>query len=452
MARVVIMAVLMVLGCGASEPPLPNSGADSMDGAVETGAVGAGGFLLTDADSVDERALSVDDAPSEETGAPDGSGAETAPLTDANDARPPGDGSAEAGSTPRDASATSTTFVHPGILHTAADLERMKSKVAVGAQPYLDGYNVFRAHPQSSAAYKVLGGFAETGRNPDVNTTETESDCNAAYQTAIMWAITGDQAYANKSIEILNAWSRRLTTISGNDAILAAGLDGYKFVNAAEIIRYTNAGWAAADIASAEHMFKTVFYPVIQNFAPMANGNWSLSAMMTMMGIGVFTEDHVMFQRAVDWYYSGTDNGRLTHYIINDAGQVQESGRDQGHAQLGIGCAAQCAEIGWNQGLDMYGAVNNRLLKGFEYTASYNLGNDVPFVSTVDTTGKYPQTAISAVFRGMLRPVYEMVYNHYKVRRSLACPYTEQAAAKLRPEGAATKADPPGFGTLLFTR
>ena len=124
------------------------------------------------------------------------------------------------------------------------------------------------------------------GRRPDVNTVQSENDADAAYQTAIMWAITGDRAYANKSIQILDTWSAHLTTISGLDAILAAGFDGYKFVNAAEILRYTNAGWSATGIAAAERMFRGVFYPVIQNFAPFANGNWSLSCIMTMMGIG----------------------------------------------------------------------------------------------------------------------------------------------------------------------
>src|SRR5262249_34863257 len=163
----------------------------------------------------------------------------------------------------------------------------------------------------------------------------------------------------DRSKEILNAWSSALTTISGNDRILAAGIYGFKLVNAAEILRYTDAGWAPADVAAAEALFRDVFYPVIQDFATFANGNWSLSCVMTMMSIGVFTDDRTMFQRAVDWYLGGTDNGSLTHYIIDDAGQCQESGRDQTHTQLGIAFAAQAAEIGWNQGLDLYGAAGN---------------------------------------------------------------------------------------------
>jgi hypothetical protein len=345
-----------------------------------------------------------------------------------------------------------TTFIHPGLLHTREDLDRMKARVASGTQPQLDGYNLFRAHAQSSSTYTVRGGFAEMGRNPDVRKTETEQDANAAYQNALMWAITGNQAHASKAIQILNTWSANLTTISGSDAILAAGIYGFKLVSAAEILRHTGAGWLPADVARAEGLFRNVYYPVIRDFATFANGNWSLACVMTMMAIGVFSDDRAMFDRAVSWYQNGSDNGSLTHYVINQAGQCQESGRDQAHAQLGLGYLAQSAEIAWNQGMDLYGAVDNRLLRGFEYTASYNLGNDVPFQAYTDTTGKYRHTTISDLERGSFRPIYEMVYNHYRVRRGLACPYTEAVAQRLRPEGAAFQADHPGFGTLLFSR
>jgi hypothetical protein len=102
--------------------------------------------------------------------------------------------------------------------------------------------------------------------------------------------------------------------------------------------------------------------------------------------------------------------------------------------------------------MDLYGADANRLLDGFEYTASYNLGNAVPFQPYTDTTGKYPQTTISPLNRGQFRPIYEMVYNHFQNRRGTSCPYTQQVAARIRPEGAWPGADHPGFGTLLFTK
>ena len=170
-----------------------------------------------------------------------------------------------------------------------------------------------------------------------------------------------------------------------------------------------------------------------------------------MMAIGVFCDDRAIWDRGVEYFYHGSGNGRLTHYIINADGQCQESGRDQSHAQLGLGHLADACEIAWTQGLDLYAAADNRLLKGFEYTAKYNLGDDVPFTPYRDTTGKYHAKPISADYRGRLRPIFEMVWNHYENRRGVPAPFTKKAAEQIRPEGAAFDADHPGFGTLLFT-
>jgi hypothetical protein len=227
---------------------------------------------------------------------------------------------------------------------------------------------------------------------------------------------------------------------------------GFKFVSAAEIMRHTYAKWEPADVKRAERMFREVFYPPIKDFATFANGNWDGACIKTVMAIGVFCDDREMFDRGVDYFSNGRGNGRITHYVINDAGQCQESGRDQPHTMLGLGLLAEACEIGWNQGIDMYSAADNRLMKGFEYAARYNLGEEVPFVETTDTTGKYHHTKISENGRGKFRPVWELPYNHYVNRRGLAMPYTARVLEKIRPEGAAWTSDHPGFGTVLFTR
>jgi hypothetical protein len=126
----------------------------------------------------------------------------------------------------------------------------------------------------------------------------------------------------------------------------------------------------------------------------------------------------------------------------------QESGRDQGHTQLGIGELATLCECAWNQGDDLYGYADNRLLKGFEYTAKYMLGNAVSYKPYKDSYRQ--QDTISAKSRNERRPIYEMVWNHYTNRRGIAAPYTKLLAEAIRPEG--YHRDHPGFGTLLFTR
>jgi hypothetical protein len=300
----------------------------------------------------------------------------------------------------------------------------------------------------------LRGPFETVTRDPrgSPHNNEMIVDGNATYQNALMWCITGDEAHAQKAIEILNAWAYALKEITGKDQHLAAGLNGFKFVNAAELMRATYPKWQTKDIGQCERMFKSAIYPVIKDFATFANGNWDAACLKTMMGIAVFCDDREMFDRAVNYFRNGSGNGRLTHYVINDTGQCQESGRDQSHTQLGLACLAEACEIAWNQGADLYGEADNRLLKGFEYTARYNLGHDVSFVSCTDTTGKYRHQKISEQARGRFRPVFEMVWNHYHYRRGLDAPFTKEVVEKLRPEGAAFGSDHPGFGTLLFSR
>jgi len=234
------------------------------------------------------------------------------------------------------------SFVHPGLLNSESDLERMKDGVVKKMEPVYSGFKVFAADPQSSSTYKVQGPLAEVSRNPTVGQSAYDSDANAAYQNAIMWYITGDKRHAEKAKEIINAWSATLKTISGKDAVLMAGLGPFKIINAAEIIRYSNAGWRERDIRQAENNFREVVYPVLKNFAPFANGNWDTAALKTVMAIAIFCNDRPMYERALLYYVGGDGDGAITNYIINDEGQCQESGRDQAHTQLGIAHLGDC--------------------------------------------------------------------------------------------------------------
>ncbi|MGZ3846942.1 MAG: alginate lyase family protein, partial [Flavisolibacter sp.] len=201
----------------------------------------------------------------------------------------------------------------------------MKKAVANKEEPVYSAYQLFVQNPASQYTYKMQGPLEMVGRNPTVGQGTYDSDANAAHQNAVMWAITGDKRYAEKAIEIVNAWSSTLKSITGRDAILMAGLGPFKMVNAAEILRYTNAAWKEADIKQTERHFKQVVYPVLKDYAPFANGNWDAAAMKTVMAIAVFCNDRPMFENALQYYVNGRGNGRLTYYVINEQGQIQES-------------------------------------------------------------------------------------------------------------------------------
>ena len=163
--------------------------------------------------------------------------------------------------------------------------------------------------------------------------------------------------------------------------------------------------------------------------------------------MGVFLDSGEIFDRGVKYYLEGEGNGAITHYF-NDFGECQESGRDQGHTQMGLGYLGCAAEIAWKQGVDLYGAADSRLALGYEYTAKYNLGQDVPFQPFRSVGGRYHYKQISG--RGGFAPIYEIVYHHYHGRAGMEMPFTKQVIARIRPERASTVHTP--WATLMFAQ
>jgi hypothetical protein len=340
-------------------------------------------------------------------------------------------------------------FAHPGMLQSAGDLHRMREGILSRKQPLYSGFEKLRDDPHSQLTYQPAGASEEVGRNPNVRFGMFDSDCNAAYQCALMGHITGDPAYFHLCARIVDDWATTLKRITGADAVLCAGLGGFKIANAAELLRRSPAGWPLENAERFGRMLREVVLPVLLNFAPFANGNWDTAALKTMMAIAIYTDDRELFERALVYYNHGCGDGSIANYIYAN-GQCQESGRDQQHTQLGLAHMGDCCEMAWHQGLDLYGVLENRLLLGFEYTARYILGEGVPFTPDEDRTGKYKHSVIAP--RSALRNNFEQVYNHYTKRRGLQAQWTAKAAEKVRPEGPGFQADATGFGTLLYTR
>ncbi|CCZ86467.1 alginate lyase family protein [Phocaeicola plebeius] len=349
------------------------------------------------------------------------------------------------------------SLVHPGILHTMSDIERMREIVANQEEPGFSGYKKLESDPLSSYDYSIQGPFEELYRGNIGGVSiqgKYESDFNAAYQNAVMYAVTQDERYAKKSTEILIKYGETVKTILGDDTTLLPSIMGVKFIYAVELMRYLYPqGMTDESFNIVCNMLKTVFIPVLETFMSTpaySNGNWGASVGMTYIAASVLFNDKEMYKKALEFYLNADDNGTIRNYIDGETGQCQESGRDQAHTQLGLACLSVTCEIAYKQGTDLYSVLDNRLMKGFEYTAKYNLGyDDVPYSVFQDVTGKYSNwDKISAQDRGEFRPIYEMVYNHYVNRKGLDMPYTQKVVEKNRPEGFYYEHF--GFGTFLF--
>jgi len=363
-------------------------------------------------------------------------------------------------------------FVHPGCLSTGPDLDRMAKKVAADEQPWKGSWdllvkNTDRFLSDSPGVQPTITAGGKSGEN----FMRLARDCAKAYQCALRFRGSGDTRFADKAVEILNAWAAGHQEWAGDTNVsLRAGIYGYQFACAAELMRDYQ-GWQPDDFKAFQKYMVDRFYSVNENFLTKHHGtvpghywaNWDLANMASVMAIGVLCDDRAKFDEAVNYFYHGVGNGAIDHAVYflhpDGLGQWQEAGRDQGHTLMGPQLMGTICEIAWNQGVDLYGYSDNRFLAGVEYVSKYNLGEDVPYVAYVwrhahpDHPQETVQEHISSTARGSIRPGWDLIYNHYVNRLGKAAPFTAAYAERARPEGGGFNYGPNsgGFDSLGFT-
>ncbi|MEU9455263.1 alginate lyase family protein [Streptomyces sp. NPDC048277] len=385
-------------------------------------------------------------------------------------------GIAAAGGTATAAGTGTGSFAHPGLLHTRTDLDRMAAKVKAGAAPYTAGFARLTANRHAQSGWQPRPqAVVYRGAGSPQNYTILYNDIHAAYQNALRYHVTGESAYADTAVAILNAWSSTLTAVNGSaDRFLAAGLYGYQFANAAELVR----DHGDFELARFQEMLSKQFGAMSDDFLVRHNNavvsnywtNWDLANMACVLATGILCDDRAQVTRAVDYFKNGAGLGSVRNAIPvvydDGLGEWLEAGRDQGHALLGVGLMGTFCEMAWNQGYDLYGYDDSRFLKGAQYVAKWSLGGQVPFTANTRRkgaiggwSGNETVTAAAGVDPAMTRPIWAMIANHYTKRRGLSATYVTQIAAKAAPEGGGGDYGPNsggydqlGFGTMTFTR
>jgi len=321
-------------------------------------------------------------------------------------------------------------------------LDFIKAKITAGAQPWKGNFDALKGTARASHGYTpkpfamvICGPFS----NPDVGCGEEWGDGMAAYAQALLWYFTGDETYARKSVEIMNAWSAVFKGHANSNGPLQAGWAGAEWPRAAELIRHTYKGWAAADVDRFATMLRTIYLPEVINGSG-ANGNWELTMIDAAIGIAVFLDDRASFDKAVTmsrqrvpaYFYVSSDGpkpvpaprGPTNWYGLTTFmdGVGQETFRDLIHVQYGIASAMYVAETALIQGVDLYKEQQQRLSAALEFHAQ--LLDGVPAPSWL---------CGATLMRVSPDPTWEIGYNEFANRLGLSLPHTKNVVAKIRP-------------------
>lgn len=414
-------------------------------------------------------------------------------------------------------------FRHPGGLHTNADFERIKAQLAAGNEKVTKAYNILKnaefAQP-TCATWPV-----ETiirGGGSGQNYINAARGATIAYQNALRWKIEGNEACAKHAVDVLMAWANTCKGIGGDSNFaLAGGLYGYEFAQAAELMRDYE-GWKAKDFETFKRWMLDLWYPTIMRFQRSRNdtwrnwrydashggqrpghywSNWGLCNTLALMSVGILCDDVFIYNQAMSYYKydqaelakanypwpwapenTETDkyNGGLNEYIDNlvphvaeyagetgaygKVGQMQETGRDQGHAQMAAGLAVDICQTAWNQGDDLYSYHDNRIAAGLEFQAAYNFDGreDLPWANYhyTDCHSAWHQAWVqegpNGGSRGEIRPYWARVIGHYEGVKGVKMPFSEIALEKMGIDGGPTGAvsgpyDHMGYSVLTCT-
>ncbi|MGI5136258.1 alginate lyase family protein [Streptomyces sp. CA-106110] len=352
---------------------------------------------------------------------------------------------------PPSAGAAPVTFVHPGVTVSRGQLDFARARVNAGAQPWKAAFDQMMASeyadlnrtPKPRATVEC-GSYS----NPNYGCTDEREDAIAAYTDALAWYITRDDRYAQKSIQLMDAWSAVIKEHTNSNAPLQTGWAGSSWPKAAEIIKYTYTGtWANSGRFAT--MLRDVYLPKVIG-GSNSNGNWELSMMEAAVGISVFLEDRTSYDQAMARFRTRTaayvylaSDGDLPktvpsqHLDTRDkiisywqgqstfvTGLTQETCRDFTHTGYGISAISHVAETSRVQGQDLYGTdVGERLRQALGFQSKYQLGTAVPswLCGGSLTLG--------------LGPVTEVGYNALHNRLGIAMTNTQALTERNRPAG-----------------
>lgn len=386
---------------------------------------------------------------------------------------------------------TNRGFVHPGGLHTQEDFDRIKDLLAKGDPTITAAVKVLTqaAYAQSTAGTSPVQTIVRGGGKGE-NYINAARGATIAYQNALVWKITGNKSNASHAINVLMQWVNTTKGIGGDsNYALAAGLYGYQFAQAAELLRDYE-GWAPERFEQFRQWMLQVWYPSAMGFLRGRNGtwenvgrwwqapghywsNWGLCNALCVMSIGVLCDDVFIYNQGLSYIkydQVGTfTDPRTANPILNDGltefmgnlvvtvtntpanlkassygtiGQMQESGRDIGHATMAAGLAIDIAHMAWNQGDDLFSFMDNRLAAGIEFVAAQTQNIEgLPWTNYkygsggIYYTDNRCWTMTGPALGNQIRPYWGTVIGHYQGVLGKDMPYSEMAYANLIKNG-----------------
>ena len=144
------------------------------------------------------------------------------------------------------------TFIHPGIPLTKRDLDEVKRNIAPSHGNPRSRRSRATAHLSLAVKWPVRSTpFA--GR--PIRTSAWKGDMDAVYKLSLLWYLTGNEAYAKKSHDVLMAYVKGQKSFGGAEMYLSLGDYADIVLGGADILRRRLAGLDAGGHCPLQSLF-----------------------------------------------------------------------------------------------------------------------------------------------------------------------------------------------------
>ncbi|KIF76795.1 hypothetical protein QR77_28875 [Streptomyces sp. 150FB] len=345
------------------------------------------------------------------------------------------------------------SFTHPGVNLNTKQLDFVRSKVQANAAPWKAAYDQMIGSSYASLSRTAKPrATVECGSysNPNNGCTDEREDAIAAYTDALAWYITRDDRYAQKSIQLMDAWSGTIKDHTNSNAPLQTGWAGASWPKAAEIIKHVYGNWPNS--GRFDTMLRNVYLPKLIN-GSNSNGNWELTMVEAATSISVYLDDKTSYDKAISLYltrvpayvYLASD-GDLPKTVPSQnlntrdkivgywqgqgtfgssmTGLTQETCRDFVHTGYGISSISHVLETSRIQGQDLYPQVGERLRQALGFQSKFQVG-----------ASGVPSNLCGGKLTLGLGPITEVGFNNLNTLHGVAMSNTQTLTEQQRPSG-----------------
>jgi hypothetical protein len=199
------------------------------------------------------------------------------------------------------------TFSHPMTVINKAELTVVKQRIADKVEPQASAFAKLIRDADAAQSFKpdppenmdIMGGYEPNTNQETLIRPWLWRNGHAAYCSALAYAYTGNTNYANKAVEVLNAWAAKRTVFTGHDRGLQLASWFSPMLYAADLLHDYD-GWKPADRERFNSWWRGNVLVHVREIIHTHGNNWKDAGLLGVLSAAVVFEDKAQLKEGLD--------------------------------------------------------------------------------------------------------------------------------------------------------